>query len=107
MLAERNDWGDQKRAAMNGMFDSLVTVEIDHPAVEKHYVRIDVLSRKQGRTMGKNDLWVAACSAAAGAVLLTADKDFDHLFPGDISGQWVDPLSKPEPPTKGQLTLIE
>ena len=29
--------------------------------------------------MGKNDLWIAATTYVAGAKLITADKDFDHL----------------------------
>jgi len=30
-------------------------------------------------TMGKNDLWIAATSKVANAVLITIDGDFDHL----------------------------
>ncbi len=40
--------------------------------------------------MGKrNDLWIAACAAAAGAVLLTADRDFEHLLPKYLLGEIV------------------
>jgi predicted nucleic acid-binding protein len=48
------------------------------------YARLDQESRKVGRTMGKNDLWIAAVAAVQGAVILTTDKDFDHLHPTHV-----------------------
>ncbi len=45
------------------------------------YARLDHESRKLGRRMGKNDLWIAAVASVQGAVILTTDKDFDHLHP--------------------------
>lgn len=29
--------------------------------------------------MGKNDLWIAATASVLGAILITSDKDFEHL----------------------------
>ena len=55
--------------------------------------------------MGKNDLWIAATAKATGATLLTTDKDFDHLYPGQINRIYIDPASAlpannpPTPPT--------
>ena len=82
VLAERNGWGDKKRASLQLTLDNLVTVEIHHEAVVDAYVEIDVASQNHStgsRNMGKNDLWIAACAKAAGATLVTADADFDHL----------------------------
>jgi len=31
------------------------------------------------RNMGKNDLWIAATAHVSNAILLTTDRDFDHL----------------------------
>lgn len=31
------------------------------------------------RSMGKNDLWIAATASILSAKLLTTDNDFDHL----------------------------
>jgi tRNA(fMet)-specific endonuclease VapC len=31
------------------------------------------------RSMGKNDLWIAATASVLGLTLLTSDKDFHHL----------------------------
>lgn len=52
------------------------------------YAKLDAYSKGKltdkplGRSaivMGKNDLWIAATAVAANAVLITTDKDFDHL----------------------------
>jgi tRNA(fMet)-specific endonuclease VapC len=73
-----------------------VTVDINVAEVIDAYVEIDVYSQQHpggARNMGKNDLWIAACAKASGATLLTTDKDFDHLNPGMISVEYVDPAS--------------
>ena len=41
--------------------------------------------------MGKNDLWIAASAAVTGAILMTTDKDFNHLHPGLIERILIDP----------------
>ncbi len=41
--------------------------------------------------MGKNDLWIAATANATGALLLTTDKDFDHLDGAFLNRVWIDP----------------
>jgi tRNA(fMet)-specific endonuclease VapC len=41
--------------------------------------------------MGKNDLWIAASAAVTSAVLMTTDKDFDHLHPQRIQRLLIDP----------------
>ena len=46
------------------------------------------------RNMGKNDLWIAATTAATNTVLLTADKDFDHLDKVFFSVIKIDPQIK-------------
>ena len=43
--------------------------------------------------MGDNDVWIAATAAAAGAYLLTTDKDFDHLHPTYVQREWIDPAT--------------
>ncbi len=95
MLASRNKWGEQKRSVLDDALRSLVTVDVSHPQVIGAYVEIDLYSQAwQGgaRNMGKNDLWIAACAKAAGATLLTTDKDFSHLgADGPLSIEIVDP----------------
>src|SRR6266545_7828233 len=84
VLAHRNGWGGKKMQTLQHALDQLVTVDIHHPAVIDAYVSLDLVSqshREGSKNMGKNDLWIAAVTKAAGAVLLTTDNDFSHLIP--------------------------
>ena len=45
----------------------------------------------QGRSLGKNDLWIAATAHATNACLLTTDRDFDDMDPLFITREWIDP----------------
>ncbi len=44
-----------------------------------------------GRTMGENDLRIAAAANVTGAMILTTDLDFDHLDPTFLPVDWIDP----------------
>ncbi|NOY94458.1 MAG: type II toxin-antitoxin system VapC family toxin [Deltaproteobacteria bacterium] len=94
VLAHRNSWGEKKLAVLEIALNNLVTIDINHLAVLDAYVEIDLYSQKHpdgSRNMGKNDLWIAACAKAAGAILLTTDQDFDHLSPELLEVERVDP----------------
>jgi predicted nucleic acid-binding protein len=89
VLARRNSWGAERHQALQTMLDNLVTVPLEHPGVIDAYVHLDLYSHThpQGaRTMGKNDLWIAAAARASGATLLTTDQTFAHLVPDEVSG---------------------
>jgi predicted nucleic acid-binding protein len=97
VLASRNNWGEGKLAVLQSALDALVMVDINIAAVIDAYVEIDVHSQQHpsgARNMGKNDLWIAACAKASGATLLTTDKDFDHLHPGLLKVEYIDPSSE-------------
>ena len=86
VLAAVNHWGERKRQALERTLQSLVVVDIharQHPMGARH--------------MGKNDLWIAACAAAADAYLLSTDDDFDHLIPDQVRGE-VTPVIMPAAP---------
>ncbi len=71
-------------------------IAINMPDVFKAYAAIDAYSESKGISMGKNDVWIAASAHTLQALLLTTDKDFDHLHPISISRDWIDPsLFKP------------
>ena len=92
VLAELHGWGEPKRNALVAAFRSLTMVNINHPTVIDAYVKLDLCARshpKGARQMGKNDLWIAACAAAANAYLLTTDKDFEFLIPGHVQGEVI------------------
>ncbi len=93
-FAELNGWGESKRQKLAQLLDNLVTVDISVPAVLGAYAELDVASQRHlrgARNMGKNDLWIAAVARVVEGTLLTTDRDFDHLHPGLIQREYVDP----------------
>lgn len=80
-LAYQFNWGDDRHRALDELLRALPIAEISSEPVIDTYARLDHESRKLGRRMGKNDLWIAGVASVQGAVILTTDKDFDHLHP--------------------------
>jgi predicted nucleic acid-binding protein len=95
VFARRNSWGQAKQEVLQRLLLQCVTLDINHPRVLDAYVEVDIFSQRHpsgARNMGKNDLWIAASALAAGATLLTADRDFEHLSPSLLQAEFV-PLS--------------
>lgn len=82
VIARHNNWGDKKIRLLNSFIEQalfVVDIGIGAPELLNAYVEIDVFSYSQGRTMGKNDLWIAATAKVTQSTLVSTDKDFDHL----------------------------
>ncbi len=92
LLSKYHKWGKPKIDTLKLTLDNLVTVDISNDEVIQSYVEIDLFSRKLKSvvTMGKNDVWIAAAAKAANAVLLTTDKDFNHLPPQMVKHIYID-----------------
>ena len=83
-------------AALEQALADVVTVDLGHPGVIDAYVELDLASQAHpagARNMGKNDLWIAAAAKAAGATLLTTDKDFGFLVPEHLAAVIIDPAA--------------
>ena len=81
-LAAQWNWGDDKKEKFSYFLDYFERVDIGSLRILNAYAEIDVYSRKLSSgaiKMGKNDLWIAATAYVFEAVLVTTDKDFDHL----------------------------
>ena len=78
-LAYQWNWGFNRMDQMNFLLDYFRAVSIETPDVVEAYAVIDSYSKSVGVTMGKNDLWIAAAARVGGFILLTSDRDFDHL----------------------------
>jgi tRNA(fMet)-specific endonuclease VapC len=89
-LAERLGWASPKRSRLEASLQELIWVDINDRLILDAYASIDSYSLSIGRKMGKNDLWIAASAAVTGAILMTTDKDFDHLHPGRIERILID-----------------
>jgi tRNA(fMet)-specific endonuclease VapC len=90
-LALQFGWGAKKQGQLDALLAQLPTVDIASDPVVTAYAQLDDASRKQGRTMGKNDVWIAAVTMVQKGVLLTTDQDFDHLANGSIEREYIDP----------------
>ncbi|PRP94761.1 type II toxin-antitoxin system VapC family toxin [Enhygromyxa salina] len=94
-LAKQFGWGSEKEKVLLDLLKQLVVVDINDSSVLDAYADIDFASRKNGNTMGKNDLWIAAVAVAANGWLLTTDKDFLPLDPDFLPVEWVNPQALP------------
>ncbi|WP_390553510.1 PIN domain-containing protein [Singulisphaera acidiphila] len=90
-LARQLDWGVAKLDALEIMLQQLVWIDISDSQILEAYGEIDHASRKAGRVIGKNDVWIAATARVSGATLLTTDLDFEHLHGTWIDRIWIDP----------------
>jgi tRNA(fMet)-specific endonuclease VapC len=88
-ISLRNRWGQKRRTALAELLALLKKVSVtDDDFLIQMYSEIDVYSQGHhpslrmtgsARKMGKNDLWIAATTAAAQCTLVSTDNDFTHL----------------------------
>jgi tRNA(fMet)-specific endonuclease VapC len=91
-FAAQLSWGPKKVEALKRLTEELVIVDVRNQSVLEKYAEIDAFLVKKGRRIGDNDVWIAATAAAAGAVLLTSDKDFDPLHDVFLTRVYFDPI---------------
>jgi tRNA(fMet)-specific endonuclease VapC len=87
-LALQNNWGSQKKDSLSILPQQFIITDINIMSIITRYAEIDAFSRGKlkdrplnmtSRTMGKNDLWIAATASIMNLTLLTTDFDFKHL----------------------------
>lgn len=86
-------WGKDKIDQARFHTEYFQRISVDSEDILNAYALIDAFSERIGRSMGKNDLWIASTAHVTAAILLTTDKDFDHLNPEFINHEWIDPAS--------------
>lgn len=89
-LGYKFGWNAAQRDRLNAMLSGLLSADISHDSIQEAYARLDHASATFGVKMGKNDLWIAATAQVTGGVLLTTDRDFDHLHPSSVRVEYVD-----------------
>ncbi len=89
-FVQRANWGRSKMAMLEDLLQDLVVMDISDEVLDL-YAQIDVFLRRAGKPVQQNDMWIAATAIAAGAHLLTTDKDFDPLYPAYLDRTWIDP----------------
>lgn len=94
-LAIQWQWGKQRLDQVEFALAYFQTVMVGDAKLIRMYATIDAHCDGIGQPMGKNDLWIAATAATAGATLLTTDRDFDRLAPRFLARDWIDPDTTP------------
>lgn len=108
-LSEKCGWGGQKRSVMQKVLDQFPSVDLNKDSILNAYALIDSWTHgkavsdtafpaapKPAVSMKQNDLWIAATACASKAILLTTDKDFDHLDGVCLTRFYVDQSNKPQ-----------
>jgi tRNA(fMet)-specific endonuclease VapC len=97
-LADQWQFGAAKRAFLSSVLEKMVVLDINDETVLQSYVEVDRACRKAkggARILSQNDLWIAATAVAAGAILLTSDKDFLCLHPSPCPVHYIAPTLAP------------
>lgn len=74
-------WGEPKMDRLESQLRELVVIDINNASILNRYAEIHSYSVKSGIACSDNDVWIAACASATGAILVTNDKDFDAWDP--------------------------
>jgi tRNA(fMet)-specific endonuclease VapC len=90
-FAKHRNWGEQKTARFEELVREFVVVDIDNATVLRAYAKIHAHLVGRGRPIGDNDVWIASCTAAASATLVTTDKDFDALDGSHVTRLYFEP----------------
>lgn len=90
-FARKCGWGTRKIERLEELVASIVVADIRPRPILEAYAEIDAFCQAKGRSLGQNDLWIAATAAATSATLVTTDKDFDPLVGTHIKRVYYDP----------------
>jgi len=88
-LAKAWKWGNGKLELLEKILAELVRVDAGLPDVVKAYAEIYAADQAGGHNTGQNDMWIAATTKAADAVLLTCDDDCVWMQPGLVAVECV------------------
>ncbi len=90
-LAAQWTWGPAKLQKLDDFLQKIVQLGIDADQTLRACADIDTHCVRNGLALDDNDTWIAAVTRAAGACLITTDKDFDPLSPRWLRRVYVDP----------------
>jgi len=98
-LVAQFDYGERRKNDIRKLLKRVLEIDINIRKILTLYGQIDAYSQgklkgKKGnftaRNMGKNDLWIAATASAFDMVLVTTDKDFNHLDGEFVKVKYID-----------------
>lgn len=74
-----HNWGERRVARLQQEIGRCLTIEIATQGVYERWAEIQTGLQANGRTIGQNDLWIAATASVTGLTLLTMDRDFEEV----------------------------
>lgn len=98
-LAKQFRYGEKRKERLNKLVEDIFKIDINFKEIIEKYGEIDAFSQGKlegkpttfsARNMGKNDLWIAATSSIYDMVLITTDKDFEHLDGEYLKLEYID-----------------
>ena len=98
-IALQLNWGQPKQRILTTLLQKFLIADINVQKIVDMYAEIDAFSQGKllskplgmsARSMGKNDLWIAATASVLDLPLLTTDKDFLHLDGQFLNLSYVD-----------------
>ena len=98
-IALQRNWGQPKLKILDALLQKFLIADIHVTKIVEAYAQIDAFSQGKllskplgmsARSMGKNDLWIAATASVLGLPLLITDKDFQHLEGHFLNSAFVD-----------------
>lgn len=69
-------WGERRIEILKAQIRKALVIPISHPGVYQCYAEVASALRTSGKTIGQNDIWIAAAAVTAGLTLLTTDSGF-------------------------------
>jgi predicted nucleic acid-binding protein len=97
-LARVWNWGAGKLERLDELLAELVRVDAGLPDVVRAYAEIYAADQAGGHKTGQNDMWIAATTKAAGAVLLSCDRDCLWMNVGLVGVVYVPTVKASAPP---------
>jgi predicted nucleic acid-binding protein len=89
VIAERKNWGENKRAVLRNTLDQLTTADLYDPSIIESYVAVDRVLRQHpdgARSVSDNDVWIAAVALAYGATMANHGQRFLASQSGHLRG---------------------
>ena len=96
-FAKKQNWGEKRQHLLRELLRTrIVPVDINRPEILDAYADLDYYSQrvvKPARTVGKNDLWIAATANVLQCTLVTTDADFDHFDGVKLACMYINPAT--------------
>ncbi len=78
-LVRRNNWQEYKLSRLQKIVDEIYVLDQLNSKVLESYSHLSSFAGNRGRSIGQNDLWIAAFARTYDMVLITMDRDFEGI----------------------------